>query len=154
TSHFFVSDFGQVFGAVNPVTLALRLGPRHCGQSSARDGPGPVPRTAAASASRSTAARPRPLTTHSMQILMTELLRANEAEATSAGRGERRLSLWSFWRQTAAPEKAALLAGRARPVAGSGDRSWVVAPRGPLVLYGMAPLRQRLAIESLAASPK
>src|SRR5262245_25917076 len=36
TFHFWVSSLGQVLGAVNPVTLASRLGPRHCGQSSPR----------------------------------------------------------------------------------------------------------------------
>src|SRR5262245_5414240 len=34
TCHFLVSSLGQVFGAVKPVTLASRFGPRHCGQSS------------------------------------------------------------------------------------------------------------------------
>src|SRR5947208_9038 len=33
TFHFCVNSFGQVLGAVKPVTLASRFGPRHCGQS-------------------------------------------------------------------------------------------------------------------------
>ena len=36
TFHFWVSSLGQVWGAVNPLALASRLGPRHCGQSCAR----------------------------------------------------------------------------------------------------------------------
>src|SRR5579871_4142543 len=35
TFHFWVSSLGQVFGALNPVAWASRLGPRHCGQSCA-----------------------------------------------------------------------------------------------------------------------
>src|SRR5262249_57045996 len=34
TFHFWVSSLGHVLGAVNPVTFASRLAPRHCGQSS------------------------------------------------------------------------------------------------------------------------
>src|SRR5262249_12301525 len=37
--HFCVNSLGQVFGASNPVTLASRLGPRHCGQSCAQAPP-------------------------------------------------------------------------------------------------------------------
>src|SRR5262245_39067745 len=33
TRHFLVSSLGQVVGAVKPVTLLSRFGPRHCGQS-------------------------------------------------------------------------------------------------------------------------
>src|SRR5436190_13341734 len=34
--HFLVRSFGQDFGAVKPMILPSRLGPRHCGQSWAR----------------------------------------------------------------------------------------------------------------------
>src|SRR5262245_5208072 len=35
TFHFCVSALGQAFGALKPVALASRFGPRHCGQSCA-----------------------------------------------------------------------------------------------------------------------
>src|SRR5262245_10724324 len=41
SDHFFVSSLGQALGAVNPVTLASRLAPRHCGQSWAPAVPAP-----------------------------------------------------------------------------------------------------------------
>src|SRR5579884_3803042 len=36
TFHFFVSSLGHSFGSLKPVTRLSRLGPRHCGQSSAQ----------------------------------------------------------------------------------------------------------------------